>query len=358
MAIGHKRAVGTFPTRQAADQAITELRQSGFSMDHVSVISKDHDRVAGMETTERVGNKADDGAKAGAATGGAVGGVGGLLVGLGLLAIPGIGPVMLAGAAGTAIATALSGAAIGAAAGGLGGALIGLGIPEGEAKRYNDAVNEGGYLVVVEGTDAEIARAAAIFNRHGVRDWNVYGTTPQTTAQTTTQAVAAPIAAPIETSAPLETSAALPSVGVPAPSARIETAKDDDAVRLYEERLVADKQRAKTGEVAIGKHIETQTERVDVTVERERVVIERIDTPNTAVAPGEANFGEGTVRVEVYEEVPDIQKETFVREEVQIRKEVDREVAKVEDTIRREELDVDVDGNPIVQSPSNPDLRR
>lgn len=120
---------------------------------------------------------------------------------------------------------------------------------------------------------------------------------------------------------------------------------------LYEERLIASKTRAKTGEVAVGKRVETETSRVSVPIEKERVVIERT-TPvgaGTAVTPGAATFTEGEVaRVEVYEETPDIRKEAFVREEVSVRKEVDRETVNAEETLRREELDIDTQGRPVV----------
>ncbi|MER3476254.1 MAG: photosystem reaction center subunit H [Leptolyngbya sp. ERB_1_2] len=126
---------------------------------------------------------------------------------------------------------------------------------------------------------------------------------------------------------------------------------DDQTLRLYQERLIASKTRQKTGEVAVGKHVETETARVSVPIEKERVVIER--TPVTGgmpVTPGEVDFHEGEVaRVEVYEEVPDIQKEAFVREEVRVKKVVDRDVVTAEDQVRREELNLDVDGNPIVE---------
>lgn len=122
----------------------------------------------------KAGNKANDGAKAGAATGAAAGGLGGLLVGLGALAIPGIGPVIAGGAAATAIATALTGGAIGAAAGGLTGALVGLGIPENQAKVYNDRLNRGDYLVMIDGTEDEVRRAETILKRRGIQEWGMF----------------------------------------------------------------------------------------------------------------------------------------------------------------------------------------
>lgn len=173
----HKRAVGVFSNRRDAEAAIHELRDSGFPMDRISVVNKHADRegdIAGVDVQDRAGNKADEGAVTGAVTGGALGGIGGLLVGLGALAIPGIGPVMLAGATATAIATTLSGGAIGAATGGLLGALVGLGIPEERAKVYNDRLSRGDYLVFVDGTESEIQRAEAILGNRGIQEWGIY----------------------------------------------------------------------------------------------------------------------------------------------------------------------------------------
>ncbi|HEY9627481.1 MAG TPA: DUF2382 domain-containing protein [Coleofasciculaceae cyanobacterium] len=126
-------------------------------------------------------------------------------------------------------------------------------------------------------------------------------------------------------------------------------------LRLYEERLIANKTRAKTGEVAVGKHVETKNAKVSVPIEKERVVIERhTPTGGAAVTPGDKAFHSGEVaRVEVYEETPDIRKEAFVREEVNVRKETNRETVNAEETIRREELDIDTKGNPIVDKGSN-----
>ncbi|GAP94115.1 DUF2382 domain-containing protein [Leptolyngbya sp. NIES-2104] len=120
-------------------------------------------------------------------------------------------------------------------------------------------------------------------------------------------------------------------------------------LRLYEERLIASKTRAKTGEVSVGKRVETETAQVSVPIEKERVVIERTATSSTAVTPDSTAFQEGEVaRMEVYEETADVRKEAFVREEVSIRKEVDQKTVTTEETLRREELDVDTEGRPVV----------
>ncbi|MFQ4145697.1 DUF2382 domain-containing protein [Chlorogloeopsis sp. ULAP02] len=176
--------------------------------------------------------------------------------------------------------------------------------------------------------------------------------------------------APLESSAPLEgavgipyqpTSTAYTSAATPAydrdsytyerePSLFEMNEQNHQTLRLYEERLIANKQRRKVGEVTVGKHVETETARVAVPVEKERVVVERV-TPQDAgraVAPGEANFREGEVaRVEIYEETPDIRKEAVVREEVRVRKEVEHDTVEAQETVRREELDINAPNLPI-----------
>ncbi|MBV9387123.1 MAG: DUF2382 domain-containing protein [Chroococcidiopsidaceae cyanobacterium CP_BM_ER_R8_30] len=128
--------------------------------------------------------------------------------------------------------------------------------------------------------------------------------------------------------------------------------RDHQTLKLYEERLIANKKRVKTGEVAIGKHVETETARVAVPIEKERVVVERVTPPDAgrAVTPGTVDFREGEVaRVELYEETPDIRKEAVLREEVRVNKVVEQDTVSAQDTIRREELDIQKDGTPIVE---------
>ena len=126
--------------------------------------------------------------------------------------------------------------------------------------------------------------------------------------------------------------------------------QDHQNLKLYQERLVANKKRVKTGEVTISKHVETETAKVSVPVEKERVVVERVTPADAgkAVAPGSVNFGEGEVaRIETYEETPDIRKEAFVREEVSVKKQVEQETVEAQETLRREELDIDGQGRTV-----------
>jgi len=126
-----------------------------------------------------------------------------------------------------------------------------------------------------------------------------------------------------------------------------------ETLKLYEERAIANKRRIKSGEVAIGKHVETETAYVSVPVEKERVVIDRVTPPDAGrpVSPGAVDFREGEVaHVEIYEETPEIRKEAVVREEVRIKKVVEQETVEAQETLRHEELDVDAKGLPVVDA--------
>lgn len=127
--------------------------------------------------------------------------------------------------------------------------------------------------------------------------------------------------------------------------------QDHQDFKLYEERLVTSKTRRKTGEVTIGKHVETETVRTSVPVEKERVIIERTTPKDTGISqlPNDAFQGEQTMRMEIYEETADVKKQTFVREEINVRKEVTQETVELKDTVRREELDLDTRGDSTIK---------
>ncbi|MBE9128398.1 MULTISPECIES: general stress protein [unclassified Coleofasciculus] len=175
MAVGQlKHAIGIFSTRQEAEYALHDLRETGFNMNQVSVIAKDaslNEQLGDSEVHKSTGEQVKGGAKAGATAGGTAGGLIGLIGSLGVLAIPGVGP---AAEVGIILANTLIGGAIGAAGGGLLGALIGWGIPEEDARYYDERVSQGDYLVIAEGTDAEIRNIGTVFSNRGIRNWAVY----------------------------------------------------------------------------------------------------------------------------------------------------------------------------------------
>src|SRR6187549_3233234 len=145
-----------------AEKIVEDLKAAGFSNNDISALFPDKSGTRDFAHEQHT--KAPEGAATGAGTGGVLGGALGWLVGIGALAIPGLGPFIAAGP----IMAALSGAAAGAALGGVTGALIGLGIPEYEAKRYEGKIKEGNILISVHTEDSQEAKVAKeIFERVG-----------------------------------------------------------------------------------------------------------------------------------------------------------------------------------------------
>jgi hypothetical protein len=164
---GKKVAVfGIYSTRAAVENAADALVKAGFPSSDISVLLPENLTGTKEMGTEKA-TKAPEGTAAGATTGGLIGGTLGLLAGVGLLAIPGLGPFIAAGP----IMGALAGLGVGGAVGGVTGALIGMGIPEFEAKRYEGRLQKGGILLSVHcDTSEEIKRAKDVIERTGGED--------------------------------------------------------------------------------------------------------------------------------------------------------------------------------------------
>jgi len=156
---------GIYANRDAAEHGVDELLRGGFNTSDVSVLLPDVDST--RELAHEKHTKAPEGTTAGVTAGGAIGGTLGLLAGIGAIAIPGIGPFIVAGP----IVTTLAGLGAGGAVGGLIGALSGMGIPEYEAKRYEGRVRAGGVLLSVHcDTSGQIARAKELLKETGAQD--------------------------------------------------------------------------------------------------------------------------------------------------------------------------------------------
>lgn len=164
-----RTVIGVFDDSGRAEEALNALRDSGIIPEQVSVVARDQRNADSIAAGAGMGA---EGASAGAVLGGVTGGILGWLVGIGALVVPGVGPIVAAGA----LATTLGAAALGAVAGGLIGALVDLGIPEEEALGYEGSVREGGILLTVQAATEEQAwNARALFERHGGADVRAYG---------------------------------------------------------------------------------------------------------------------------------------------------------------------------------------
>jgi hypothetical protein len=168
----NKSVFGIYSSRSTVENTVLALKNAGFQQSDVSVLLPEN--LGNREIATEKNTKAPEGATAGGGTGAVIGGTLGWLVGIGALAIPGLGPFIAAGP----IMAALAGAGVGGAVGGVTGALVGMGIPEFEAKRYEGRLQKGGILVSVHcDTSEEVKRAKDILERTGAEDISTAGET-------------------------------------------------------------------------------------------------------------------------------------------------------------------------------------
>jgi len=163
-----RNLVALYNDLAVADKVVQDLKNNGFAREDLSIAAQDPSGRHGYPVTTD-----DVSGSEGAGFGAVVGGLTGLVVGLGALAVPGIGPVLAAGPLATALG-GLTGAAIGAGAGaitgGLTAALVHMGLPEEAADSYAEGVRRGNALVTVRAADDTVDRATAIMRQYGPVD--------------------------------------------------------------------------------------------------------------------------------------------------------------------------------------------
>lgn len=165
MAGNNTATFGIYANQLALEEGIGALREANFRREDISVLYPEN--VGTKDFAHEKSTKAPEGASAGAGTGAVLGGALGWLVGIGAIAIPGIGPFIAAGP----IVAALAGVGAGGVLGGLTGSLIGLGIPEYEAKRYEGRVKKGGILISVHCDSSDwTKKAKSILLETGAED--------------------------------------------------------------------------------------------------------------------------------------------------------------------------------------------
>ena len=164
-----------FDTFEQAERAVTQLESVGVAKGDISIVShhneRDHPNASVREPRESTASEAAGrDAGVGAALGGVIGAGGGVLAGLGLLAIPGLGPVIAAGWLASAAVGAVVGGAVVAGAGGLVGALTHADVSQQEADVYAEAVRRGGTLISATVDDDHIAAAETALDNAGYVD--------------------------------------------------------------------------------------------------------------------------------------------------------------------------------------------
>ena len=324
-----------FDEHATASRAVGELEAAGVPRSEISIVASNADnwyesgnyRDNKTTTTERVDRDADgvddraEGAGAGAGIGAAIGGTAGLLAGLGLMAIPGVGPVV---AAGWLVATA-AGALTGAAAGGLIGGLTQAGVSEEDAHVYAEGVRRGGTLVTARVPDNDRARLQAILDRSGVdigrrreayrqSGWNRFDEKSQPYT-------------------PDEVRRERQLYGQSA-GAR------EGVIPVVEEELRVGKRDVDQGGVRVKSHVVETPVSEDVSLQQERVSVERRPV-NRPLSANERAFQDRTIEVEQKGQEAVVSKEARVKEEVVLKKDVQQRNQKVSDTVRRTEVEVE-----------------
>jgi uncharacterized protein (TIGR02271 family) len=323
-----KTVIGTYSRMESAIEIVDKLVNAGFKRDMISIVAHDPDeRYAAY--VDHDGNM-DDTAK-GAGIGAAIGGLGGLLLGLGALAIPGIGPVIAAGP----LAAALLGAGVGAATGGIIGALIDLGVPEESAHVYAEGVRRGNVLVVAQVADSRVDEATRIMRHADLIDmereaegWRASGWQRFDVGGSS------------GTSTVARSGTAQRTDG----SAR-RTDLDDETIEVVEENIQVGKRTTESGGVRVSTHMREVPVEEEVRLRQEHVEVERRPVNRPATEADLQGFREESFEVRETHEEAVVGKEARVVEEIHVHKDVEERTERIHDTVRRTEVDIQPLGN-------------
>jgi uncharacterized protein (TIGR02271 family) len=336
--------VGLFDDFAEAERAVREILNLGVAREDVSLVANDAAKRVSGGSHAHTGNHAGSGAAAGATGGAILGGIGGLLLGMGVFAIPGLGAIVAAGP----LVAALTGAGIGAVAGGLLGALTGMGVPEEEAGYYAEGVRRGGALVTARAEEGNAGAIANLMRLHGAVDiearaaqwrqagWSGYD--PKAEPYTEEQ-IARDRAA----------FRAAPASG------------EEVRLPVVEETMTVGKQAVDQGAVRVYSHVVETPVREQVAVREEHVNVERRPVNREATEADLGAFQEGVIEIAETVEQPVVSKQARVVEEVVVNKTVEQRDEVIQDTVRHTEVDVeDLRGRTAANAPTDPNdpLRR
>ena len=164
--------VAIYDTHPQAEEAIRNLQKSGFDMKKLSIVGKDYHSEENVTGYYNTGDRMKYWGKLGAVWGG----FWGLLFGAAFFAIPGIGPVLVAGPLVAWIVGALEGAVVMGGLSAVGGALYGIGIPKDSIMKYESALKADKFILLAHGTAAEVAEARDIIQTTRPTELALHGT--------------------------------------------------------------------------------------------------------------------------------------------------------------------------------------
>lgn len=323
-----KSVVGVYNSLDTARSVVSDLIDAGFDRNTINLVAHDPNEEYAGYLTDDGGSEVGTGAGIGAA----IGGIGGLLVGLGALAIPGVGPAIAAGP----IVAALTGAGVGAVAGGLVGALVDMGIPEEEAHIYSEGLRRGHVLVVAQVADNRVDEATRIMERTGLIDIHQEADTWRAQGWEGYRAGAATGA----------TTRSMADQQREFRDADRDIRREEgETFEVVEEDVKVGKRAVEHGGVRVRSYVREVPVEEEVRLRDETVHVERrpVDRP---ARPGDLeSFREGTIEVTEHDEEAVVSKDARVVEEVTVSKDVDERVETIRDTARRTEVEVERIGN-------------
>jgi uncharacterized membrane protein len=150
--------VAIYATHSEAEEAVKELQRAGLDMKKMSIVGKDYHTDEHVVGYYNAGDRMKYWGKQGAFWGG----LWGMLFGAAFFAIPGIGPILVAGPLVAWIVGALEGAVVVGGLSALGAGLYSIGIPKDSVVTYEAALKADKFLLLAHGTAAEVAKAKDI----------------------------------------------------------------------------------------------------------------------------------------------------------------------------------------------------
>ena len=327
--------IGLFDNPHDAQEAITELVRLGFDRESIGLVTQDQNQGMDIQNSAQAFSYQPQAQTSDTATtdenivgkssgvGAALGGLGGLVVGLAALAVPGAGPVLVAGP----LATLLTGGAVGAAAGGLIGALAGLGLNDKDSQFFAESLRRGGTIVTAEINDSDLDRVGEVFQRHGAIDIDERMERLETQGFSRFDSEAVPYSRD-EVIAHRESF----------------TPGGKFANPVIEENVSVGKRAAETGRVRLTSRIIERPVDENVSLREEHLDVERIPVDRPVTTDDMRAFEEeGAVEFRETAEQPVVSKEARVTEEILVNREVSERPENVRETARRTDAEIERD---------------
>lgn len=343
--------VGLFDRHPDAEKAVRELVEAGVDRSDISLIARDAQRGTDVRDDDgrtTSGERSVDGTSVGenVAGGALFGGLGGLLIGLGALAIPGIGPVIAAGP----LAATLAGTGLGALGGGVIGGLKKAGVPENDAEVYSRSIEHGGTLVAVQCQDVSVDRAVDILERNNAVDVDERANAYKTGAW--------PAAGATGSVPKVPATGATGSVPKLPYEAKTDLTDRETTIPVVQEELAVGKRTVDRGGIRVFKTVQERPVEEQVSLRDETVKVERRPVNRPADAGTLNTFEEGTIEVREYHEEAIVEKRARVVEEVVVGKASSERTETIKDTLRRTDVEVEnLTGSGAVNSDLDTEFR-